>query len=138
MKYFLQDYKSEKPKAFFNRNVLYTDSQVIMIGGTDTIAAALSYCFYYLARDSTLRQRLREELASVFGKSVPGEFANTDVGNLDLLNAIIDETMRLHNSVCNNGARSTPPEGITVDGVHIPGDVTVFVGIHAMHRSEPP
>ena len=136
MKYFLEDYRSEKPKAFFNRDILYSDSQVIMIAGTDTIAATLSYCFYYLAKDPSLRASLREELKTVFDKTIPGEFTQNDTSTLSILNSIIDETMRMHNAVGNNGARSTPPEGITVDGQHIPGNVTVFVGIHAMHRSK--
>ena len=137
MKYFLEDYKAEKPQAFINRDVLYSDSQAIMIGGTDTIAAALAHCFYYLAKDESLRARLREELATIFGKTIPAEFTQNDASALPLLNSIIDETMRMYNSVCNNGARSTPPEGIIVDGQYIPGNITVFVGIHAMHRSKP-
>ncbi len=136
MKYFLEDFKAEKPKAFFVRDIVYTDSQAIMIGGTDTIAVVLAYCFYYLAKDAALSEMLREEVAPAFGRSMPGKFTQSDIGSLDLLNAVIDESMRMHNAVCNNGARSTPPEGITVDGVYIPGDVTVFVGIHAMHHSK--
>ncbi|KAJ0382269.1 hypothetical protein COL922a_012916 [Colletotrichum nupharicola] len=34
MKYFLDDYKSEKPKSFRNINVLYSDSLAILIGAT--------------------------------------------------------------------------------------------------------
>lgn len=33
VKYFLEDLKSAKPRAFFNRNVLHSDSQAILIGG---------------------------------------------------------------------------------------------------------
>ncbi|RFU25190.1 hypothetical protein B7463_g11145, partial [Scytalidium lignicola] len=135
MKYLLDDYRSEKPKAFFNRNILYSDSQVIMIGGTDTIAVTLSYCFYYLARDASLRQKLKDEVSTVFGKSISGEFTHADLSSLDILNAIINESLRMHSPTCSNGARSTPPEGLSVDGVFIPGGVTIFVGIHAIQRS---
>lgn len=34
LKYFLDDYKSEKPKSFFNVNIMYSDSQAILIGAT--------------------------------------------------------------------------------------------------------
>lgn len=137
MKYFLEDYRSPNPKSFSNRNILYADSSATMIGGTDTIACVLSYAFYYLARDASLRGRLREEIAPLFGASVLGEFASADLGRAELLGAVIDETMRMHNPTCNNGARTVPPDGITVDGTFIPGKVTVFTGIHAFHRSEP-
>lgn len=136
MKYILEDFHSEKPKAFFNRNILYSDSQVIMIGGTDTIAATMSYCFYYLARDRSLRESLKEEASGAFGRSIPGEFAHTDLSSLELLNAVINEALRMHSPTCSNGARRTPSEGLTIDGTYIPGGVTIFVGVHAIQRSK--
>ncbi|KAH8812322.1 cytochrome P450 [Xylogone sp. PMI_703] len=137
MKYFLQDIHAEKPKAFHNPNTLYADAQTIMIGGTDTIAAALSFAFYYIARDPVVQQKLRDELTPLFGRTTPEEFVNSDLREkgAPYLNAVINETMRMHNPTCNNGTRMTPPEGIEIDGVHIPGNVAVIVPIHAMHRN---
>ncbi len=135
MKYLLADYNSEKPTAFTDRNALYADSQAIMFGGTDTIAASLAHCFYYLAKNPSIREKLREELGTVFGKEVPGDFTYNDVSRLDYLNAVIDETFRMNSVVCNNIGRRIPPEGITVDGQFIPGNVVVFVGNYTMHRS---
>ena len=83
VKYFLEDFRSDKSKSFVNRDVLYSDSQVIMIGGTDTIAATLSWIFYYVARDASLRERLRKDLAPRFGKTIPGEFVQSDLIDSD-------------------------------------------------------
>lgn len=138
MKYFLQDYNSKEPKAMHHIDIMYSDAQAVMTGGTDTIAAALSFAFYYMARDPTVRDKLRSELQPLFGRTVSGEFTNLDLGEAEApyLNAVISETMRLDNPTCANGPRMTPPEGLEVDGVFIPGETLLFVPIHSMQTSE--
>ncbi|KAL2879326.1 hypothetical protein SGCOL_005454 [Colletotrichum sp. CLE4] len=89
LKYFLDDYKSEKPKSFYNVNIMYSDSQAILIGATDTISCTLGYAFYYIARDARLRQRLYEEIAPMHSKTLEGEFAVADLNKLVLLEAVI-------------------------------------------------
>lgn len=107
----------------------------MLIEHRDTIAVVLSYAFYHLAKHQEYQERLFEEVTTVFGKTIPGEFTSGDLGKLELLEAIINETMRLDNPVANNAGRTTPPEGITIDGVWIPGGVAVRVPGYAMHRS---
>lgn len=136
MKYFLQDYKSEKPKSFLNRDMVYSDSQAIMIAGADSLGCAISICFYFLARDRVLREKLRDELAPVFGKSTPGEFVDKDLNSLPVLDSIITESLRMHSPICNNGPRVIT-EDTEIDGVPIPKGTTVIVGIHTIQRSEP-
>ncbi|KAJ0329441.1 hypothetical protein COL5a_003999 [Colletotrichum fioriniae] len=135
LKYFLDDYKSEKPKSFFNVNIMYSDSQAILIGATDTISCTLGYAFYYIARDARLRQRLYEEIAPMHSKTLEGEFAVTDLNKLELLEAVITETLRMYAPAPINGPRMAPPEGVTIDGTYIPGNVTLCTPIHCYHRS---
>ncbi|KAF4817324.1 Cytochrome P450 monooxygenase FCK2 [Colletotrichum tropicale] len=136
MKYFLDDYKSEKPKSFRNINVLYSDSLAILIGATDTISCALGYSFYFLAKDPKLRQRLYDEIAPVHSKTVPGEFAVADLAKIEYLDAFINETLRMHPPAATNGPRVVPPEGVTLaDGTYITGGVTVFTPLHVYQRS---
>ncbi|KAK0641738.1 cytochrome P450 [Cercophora newfieldiana] len=134
--HFLQDFQAEKPVAFFDRNILYSDASLILVGATDTIAVVLSYAFYHLAKHQEYQEKLFSEVKTVFGKTIPGEFTSSDLSKLELLEAIINETMRLDNPVANNAGRTTPPEGIMVDGTWIPGGVAVRVPGYAMHRSE--
>ncbi|KAM0261045.1 hypothetical protein ACHAQJ_002484 [Trichoderma viride] len=137
MKYFLQDHHAKIPKAMKHHDILYSDAQALMVGGTDTVGAALAFAFYYLARDPTIQKKLRSELEPLYGRTIPGEFTNLDLGEAEAgyLNAVINETMRMDNPTCANGPRLVPPEGIEVDGVFIPGDTLVYVPIHSMHRS---
>ncbi|KAM6480632.1 cytochrome P450 [Trichoderma sp. SZMC 28011] len=137
MKYILQDHHLKAPKGFHHHDLLYADAQVIMVAGTDTIGATLSFAFYHLARDPALRQKLLTELEPLYGRTLTGEFSNHDLSDADApyLNAIINETMRLDNPTCSNGGRLTPPEGLEVDGVFIPGEVVIYTPTHAIQRS---
>ncbi|KAK0610800.1 cytochrome P450 [Immersiella caudata] len=132
----IRDFQSEKPTAFFNKDILYSDAAVILVGATDTIAVVLSYAFSHLAKYQEHQRRLHEEVSAVFGKTIPGEFTHADLANLEFLEAVINETMRLDNPVCNNAGRTTPPEGIMVDGVWVPGGVSVRVPGYGLQRSD--
>lgn len=135
MKYFFDDFRSEKPRGFHDRRAIYADAQAVMVGGTDTLSSLLTHCFYYLAKDSAMRKQLRQELAPAFGKSYPREFAYKDIDSLRLLDSVITETLRMHSPTCNNGPRVTT-EDTAIDGLLIPKDIVVYVGIHSIQRSE--
>ncbi|TEA18151.1 Cytochrome P450 monooxygenase orf5 [Colletotrichum sidae] len=123
LRYFIDDHRSEKPRTFKNMNIL------------DTIACTLGYVFYYIARDAAVGQRLFDEIAPTHGKTVPGEFSVNDLNKLEFLEAVINETLRMHAPAAINGPRLAPPEGVTIDGTYIPGGVTLITPIHVYHRS---
>ncbi|GKT54529.1 cytochrome P450 [Colletotrichum tofieldiae] len=125
IKYFLADLNAEKPKSFHNINVMYNDSKAILVGATDTIACALAHAFFFIARDANFRRRLYDDIATAHGKTLPGEFTIADLNKLEFLDAAIHETLRIQAPAALNGPRMTPPEGIVVDGEHIPGGVTL-------------
>ncbi|ROW11442.1 hypothetical protein VMCG_01185 [Cytospora schulzeri] len=134
MKYFIQDLKSESPESFEDIKTLYSDSSAIFIGATDTIAFALATTFYHLAEDPDLRSRLREELKKIV--SGTGGFQHSDLVGVELLDAIINETLRMHSPIGSNGSRFSPPEGIIIGDTFIPGDVEMFLPIPLYHRCE--
>lgn len=96
----------------------------------------MAWCFYYLAKDPSLRQRLRDELAPIVARSQDGQIPSSDLAHADLLNAVINETMRVRPSVPVGGSRITPPEGMQVGDHWIPGDVTIFTPHHVIQRSK--
>jgi len=138
MSYLLEDFYSGKSKAYKHVCELHNDGATIMIAGAETLAGALAFLFRYVAADAHVRAKLRAELEPLHGRTMAGEFAGGDLedGAAPYLNAVIAETMRIQNPTTNTVLRRTPPEGIVVDGVHIPGGAEVFIPVWTMQRDE--
>jgi cytochrome P450 len=92
--------------------------------------------FYYLAKKPVLRNKLLAEVKAVYGKTVPGEYKDSDLAQVAILNAVINETLRMQPAAALNSQRLTPPEGITVEDVWIPGHVQVHVSPWILCRSK--
>ncbi|GAB1212266.1 hypothetical protein ATERTT37_001398 [Aspergillus terreus] len=94
--------------------------------------------------DATMRQivrhpeeadKLRAELAPYADASDNGELLHSQIANLDHLNGVINEALRLYPPVPGGLQRKTPPEGIMIDDVFIPGDMTVSCPQYVVSRS---
>lgn len=86
---------------------------------SDTAAATLVFIFYRLAQDSRRAETLYQELAGVDTKN-PKELQS-----LPYLNAIINETLRIHPVLATGGLRESPKEGAFIGGKFIPGNTTI-------------
>lgn len=84
--------------------------------------------FYELARNPNQAEKLLEELQAV---DVNDRRA---LEKLPHLNALIDETMRLHPAVPTGGYRDSPPEGLTIGGRFIPGNTTIVAPRYTIFR----
>lgn len=108
------------------------DARLIVVAGSDTTAAVLTHVFYHLASDPIQVQKLRAELKTLVP---PGTaFSVRDVQQGAHLNGVINETLRMHPPVPSGSSRITPPEGITVDDVFVPGYTTVTVPPYVLGR----
>ncbi|GKZ89036.1 hypothetical protein AnigIFM59636_010174 [Aspergillus niger] len=115
--------------------LLRGDAQLVVLAGGDTTATTLSAAVYQLVQHPEQVQRLRDEVSPyIAGPS--HEVLHEKIANLPHLNAIINETLRLHPPAATALQRKTPPEGIIVDGVHIPGNMTVMCPQNVLGRSE--
>lgn len=79
-------------------------------------------------------EKLRAELEPLLnGKP---QLEQKDVSKAKHLNGVIQEALRLHPAIPSGFPRTTPPEGITVSGTYIPGNMTVVLPVYAMHHDE--
>ena len=70
--------------------------------------------------------RLQQEVDEVLGKNT---YVDTkDLEKLEYTEQVLKETLRLHALLFTSFPKETPPEGMTLNGNHIPGGTRVMVG----------
>lgn len=104
--------------------------------GTDAIAYALSALMFFLSKHEDKQELLREEINHVPPNSPEFTFDYLKDG-ASYLNACINETLRLCPVIPGGIQHLTPPEGITIAGRFIPGNMIVSTPILSMHRGKP-
>lgn len=92
---------------------------------SDTTAVTLTHIFFYLARHPEQVEKLRSAIDPIL--SSVGWIENRHIQNVDHLNGVINEVLRLHPPVPSGVLRVSPPEGVQVGDSFIPGDTTVSV-----------
>lgn len=92
----------------------------------------MSWVFYYLCQNPEYQSKLRSALAPLMETSpVP---TNNDLSAVHLLNAIINETLRLQNAVSSAG-RLVPDEGFMWKGTFLPGGTNIWGSPRSFGRS---
>lgn len=84
--------------------------------------------FFNLARDRALTHTLQQALDDV------PDMSEHNLRKIDLLNAVIYETLRLYAPAAAASQRITPKEGIHIGENYIPGNVLVQIPIYSIHR----
>ncbi|KAI4602498.1 hypothetical protein KJ359_009742 [Pestalotiopsis sp. 9143b] len=104
---------------------LHEDARVIIIAGSETTATTLASALFYLARHPAAYRKLQRLVDAAVPED--GVWSYEAVKSVTYIDDVINETLRLKPALLAGSHRLTPPEGIQVDEVHIPGDTTVFV-----------
>lgn len=99
------------------------DGFSVILAGSDTTASTLVFAFWYLARRPQYQTRILAELKAMGAGE--GEdwglesLTFRDFERLPFLNALINETLRLHHPLPTAGARIVRnPKGMSVGGQH--------------------
>ncbi|KAL4877038.1 cytochrome P450 [Aspergillus karnatakaensis] len=113
------------------RALLNSECRLIVGAGSDTTATALTFLLVNLALYPQWLQRLREEVDPIFAMD------GFNCGRtLPVLDAIINESMRLYPSVFFGSQRETPPEGLKIGDTFIPGGTIVSIPAYQLSRDE--
>jgi len=94
-------------------------ASIFLVAGVDTSSVTLSYIAYEIAKHPELFRILGDELTNY---SDVDSLKSTELEQLPVLNAVIKETLRMWPPVAPL-PRLVPPQGATLGGQHIPGDV---------------
>lgn len=96
----------------------------LIFAGTDTTGITLSYIFWELANHPEWQHKLRDELKGVnWNSQAVSEYK--EISRLPILDAIVQETLRLRPASPASLPRIAPPQGGVVDGVKIPKNVSL-------------
>ena len=101
----------------------------VIIAGTDTTGVTLTYLTWAVLQRPDLQAALEAEVAAL------GEgFTENDLISLPLLNAVIEETLRLYGAAPSSLPRVVPQGGTKFSGLYIPQGVTVDTQAYTFHR----
>lgn len=112
--------------------MLQADARLIIVAGSDTTAATFTYLFYHLAKNPSAVQKLREELKPLMN----GDWSDRDINQAQYLNGCINESLRMHPPVPSGVQRQMPPQGMEVDGRHVPGGTIFYMPQYVIGRGE--
>tara|TARA_R110002003_G_scaffold130_16_gene12280 strand:+ start:221 stop:655 length:435 start_codon:yes stop_codon:yes gene_type:complete len=108
------------------------EAQLAIIAGADTNAITISNACYLLCRHPEYQVALYQEL-----KDLPisdGIVDDQYLAGKTLLSAIIYEVLRLHPPVPGGLQRVTPPEGATIAGRYVPGNMIISTPTYSIQR----
>ncbi|KAI4711288.1 hypothetical protein J4E89_003853 [Alternaria sp. Ai002NY15] len=110
-----------------------SDSRLLVIAGSDTVAATLSFLLYELCKNLETQAKLRTAIDEIETKKA--HLNVEDVTECAYLDGVINETLRLHPATPSGAQRETPPEGITLpNGTYIPGRVNIWMPFYSLQR----
>jgi cytochrome P450 len=102
---------SKLPAAEKKLDRIYQEGQTLVAAGTETTAWSLSVIIFYLLKDPQKLQRLTDELRKANATT------STDLEQLQYLNAVVQEGLRLSYGVSHRLPRIAPDETLNfVDG----------------------
>ncbi|KAF7310129.1 hypothetical protein MIND_00386300 [Mycena indigotica] len=116
-------------------NEVLADGIMAVIAGSDTVAVALTTFMWCMIMHPDIHARVRAELDAVFpdGTSV---YDCDKYDELKLLNACLQESLRLFPPVPTNGARKIPlGEPRLVAGRLLPEQTQIYMPPYVMHRN---
>ncbi|KAG4029003.1 hypothetical protein MFRU_018g01090 [Monilinia fructicola] len=108
---------------------IQSEAANFIVAGTDTTAITLTYLIYNVLKDRDLQKRLEDEV-----ETLRETFDSRDVEGLELLNAVLEEALRLWGAAPGSLLRMVPKNGVHLDGYFVPEDTTVSTQAYTIHR----
>ncbi|GKT46899.1 cytochrome P450 monooxygenase radP [Colletotrichum spaethianum] len=129
---FLSAILSAQDAAHLTPEELYSNMTLLLMGGYDSSYVTLSAVFYHLLSKPDAYKRLQSSLRR--------DFASVDditclaVLQQPLLDACINETLRLVPPINGHGSHRVAAQGTTIEGVWVPAGTLVSADFYTIHR----
>ncbi|OHF03112.1 cytochrome P450 [Colletotrichum orchidophilum] len=119
-------------KANLTEEDIEIEASSLIFAGSDTTSSTLTYLIWAVLKKPDLQARLEAEVAVVDEVNL---FNDAFLEKLPLLNAVVDETLRLYGSIPSNLPRVVPSRGATFGDYHVPGGFEVETQAYTLHRN---
>ncbi|KAI9692727.1 MAG: hypothetical protein M1820_009432 [Bogoriella megaspora] len=124
---------------FMNDTRVLTSCVSMIFAGSETTAISLSSVFYFLLKRPHAYQKLMDELVEAVRNGTIEDRENGVVSwaesqKLPYLDAVIQESFRMHPAAGLILERVVPPQGINICGENIPGGTIVGCNAWVLHR----
>jgi cytochrome P450 len=103
------------------RREIESNASIIISAGSETTATVLAACVFYLLKNPDCQERLTKEIREAFPTDESISFQETS--KFPFLNAVIEESLRLHPPAPAIGPRLVPRGGAIINGQYVPGEV---------------
>ncbi|KAK4175371.1 cytochrome P450 [Triangularia setosa] len=108
---------------------IITDAGALLLAGSDPTAISLTFLLWCVLHRPELQREVEAEVAGM-----GGEVTDVACEGLPVLNAVIDESLRLYGAAPGSMPRSVPKGGATIGGYYIPDDTVVVTQNWSLHR----
>ena len=115
------------------RSELLSHSLASVVANSQLTTVTLTTCLYFLLQNKQALDRAISEVRQEFKSDKDISIQSSLV--LKYLDAVINETMRIHHPTPINLPRVIPPEGRTIDGTFIPGNTIVGINLHVVQTT---
>ncbi|KAJ5911230.1 Cytochrome P450 [Penicillium subrubescens] len=106
---------------------------VFVLAGSETTAALLTGCTYYLLRHPEKYVRLVSEIRGAFAQI--SEIKLSALVELPYLNAVLTKILRIYSPIPFMLPRLVPQGGAVIDGQYVPGRVSVSISLFLAFHS---
>ncbi|ORZ15229.1 cytochrome P450 [Absidia repens] len=125
----------ENENATLSNEELRRNLCIFFLAGHDTTAFTLSFMIYELAVNPEMQERARKEAIAILGDDPYDKLPDIeDTKQMSYINAVMKETMRLHNPVLSTTAREATKDCV-LNGIFIPKGSLVSADILDVHRN---
>ena len=121
--------EAEKGDGTLTDEDIQTEAGNLIVAGSDTTGITLTYLTWCVLKQPSLQAALEDEVNNTDAK-----LTDASLEKLPILNAVIEETLRLYGAAPATLPRLTPPGGATLAGHFIPAGTIVGTQSYSLHR----
>lgn len=121
--------EAEKGDGTLTDEDIQTEAGNLIVAGSDTTGITLTYLTWCVLKQPALQKALEDEVSNT-----DAQLTDSFLETLPILNAVIEETLRLYGAAPATLPRLTPPGGATLAGHFIPSGTIVGTQSYSLHR----